>query len=508
MKLFEIHSSLSQDNIKRLERILRLKLGKLYRFGGENGVLSDDKGHLGYLYFYGKRAFRLDYLAGSQRVAFIDIWSEGAAAVAGHAPDYQVELPVNVSIFRIISQVIKILKHPKTGDVEANEDESVKEMTEEERVDRLFLNEAERTTAEQFITYAKEWAHKNSKPNLEFDYNDLRAVASEYDVMIPGGIYEIGVGDRSSKTYDLARVEQSSSGAIIRVHPAGQGHHFKFDPTVTLSRADQKELDNAIDPMSAEELFDDLERLIKMVVKRARPSLMVIGGPGTGKTKTITDVVAAAGLKKGVDWVMIKGKMAPLSLYSTLFLNNGKLTIFDDTDSVWGNEDSINILKAALDSSPIRLVSWSSDRTQAVAHMTDEEKAAYNAKLSDALAEDPSTKMKLPSEFDYDGRIIFISNKSKKELDPAVLNRSMFIDMSLTNEQVFDRIEGIMDKLSSPNEFVASHDIKLEVFEHLKEQAASGKLKYVSIRTFVGALGVAVSGDPEWRRLLKYMGSD
>lgn len=508
MKLFEIHGSLSQENIKRLERILKLKLGPIYRFGGETGVLSDDKGHLGYLYFYGKRAFRLDYLAGSQRVAFIDIWSEGAAAVAGHAPDYQVELPVNVSIFRIISQLVKILKHPKAGDIEANEDESVKEMTEEERIDLQFLNEAARTTVEQFITYAKEWAHRNGKKNLEFDYGDLKAVASEYDVMIPGGIYEIGIGDRTSKTYDLARVEQSSSGAIIKVHPAGQGHHFKFDPTVTLSRADQIELEKAIDPISAEELFDDLERLVKMVVKGARPSLVVIGGPGTGKTKTITDTVNAAGLKKGPQWVMVKGKAAPLALYSTIFMNKEKLIIFDDTDSVWGNEDSVNILKAALDSSPIRTVSWASSATQAVTHMTDEEKAQYEQRVFDQLEEDPAAKVKLPGEFDFGGRIIFISNMAKKELDPAVLNRSMFIDMTLTPEQVFDRIEGIMDKLSSPNSMEVTHDTKLEVFEFLKEQSASGKMKYVSIRTFIGALGVASSGDPEWKRLLKYMGGE
>lgn len=508
MRLFEIHGALSTDSINRLERILRLKLGKLYRFGGETGVLTDDKGHLGYLYFYGKRAFRLDVLQSDRRIAFIDIWDDGAAAVAGHTADYQVELPSNVSIFRILTQVIKILKHPKMGDIEAVEDANVKEATEEERIDLLFLNEAARTTVEQFVTYAKEWAVKNDKHDLQFEYGDLKAVASEYDVMIPGGIYEIGIGDRSSKIYDLSRVEQSSTGVIIRVHPPGHGHQFKFEPSVALSRTDQKALEQAIEPVSAEELFDDLERLVKMVVKGARPSLVVIGGPGTGKTKTITDTVNAAGLKKGPQWIMVKGKASPMALYSTIFMNKGKLILFDDTDSVWGNEDSVNILKAALDSSPIRTVSWASPATQAVTHMSDDEKAEYEQKVFDQLQEDPAAKVKLPGEFDFDGRIIFISNMPKKELDPAVLNRSMFIDMTLTPDQVFDRIEGIMDKLSSPNSMEVTHDTKLEVFEFLKEQSASGKMKYVSIRTFIGALGVASSGDPEWKRLLKYMGGE
>lgn len=508
MKLFEIRGALTHDTITRFERILKTKLGKLYRFGGETGVLSDDKGHLGYMYFYGKRAFRLDVMQSDKRIAFIDIWNEGAAAVAGHMADYQVELPVNVSIFRILSQVVNILKHPKMGDMEAKEDENVKEMTEEERIDRMFLNEAARTTVEQFVTYAKEWGAKNNKTNLEFDYNDLKAIASEYDVMIPGGIYDIGIGDRTSKTYDLGRVEQSSSGAIIKVHPPGHGHQFKFDPDVVLSKADQKALEQSVEPISAEELFDDLARLVKMVVKGARPSLVVIGGPGTGKTKTITDVVNEAGLKKGPQWVMVKGKASPMALYSTIFMNKEKLILFDDTDSVWGNEDSVNILKAALDSSPIRTVSWASPATQAMAHMSDEDKATYVQKVFDQLEEDSSAKIKLPGEFDFGGRIIFISNMPKKDLDPAVLNRSMFIDMTLTPEQVFDRIDSIMDKLSSPNSMTVTHETKLEVFEFLKEQSASGKMKYVSIRTFIGALGVASSGDPEWKRLLKYMGGE
>lgn len=505
MKLFEVNRVLPDETVKRLERILKTKLGKLYRFGGETGKFVDHKGDIGYLYFYGKRAFRLN-LTRDHQIAFIDIWNEGAAAVAGHAHDFQIELPTDVSIFRIISQVIELIKHPKAGEVRAKEDTNVKEQAE--RLQDLELMEATRVTVEEFITKAKEWAKRNGKKNLVFDYDELKMVRDEYDISIPGAIYDIGIGTRADTHYDLARVEQDPFGKIIRIHPAGQGQHFHYDSTPILSKADQKALEAAVDPISATELFDDLERLVKIVVRGARPSLVVIGGPGTGKTKTITDVVNAAGLKKGSQWVMVKGKAAPLALYSTLFLNKEKLILFDDTDSVWGNEDSVNILKAALDSSPVRTVSWASTATQAVTHMTDDEKADYEEQVFNQLKEDPSAKVKLPGEFDFTGRIIFISNMAKKDLDSAVLNRSMFIDMTLTPDQVFDRIEGIMDKLSAPNSIEILPEQKREVFDYLKEQSASGKMKYVSIRTFIGALGVASSGDPEWRRLLKYMGSD
>lgn len=506
MKLNEIRNTLPQDTIHRLERILKSKLGKIYRFGGSTGVLTDQHGATGYLYFYNKRAFRLDYLKHGDRVAFVDIWNDGAEAVAGRLPDFQVELPVEMSIFKILTQLVNIIKHPKVGDIDAKPDENVKE-SEEAKLDRMFLAEASRTTVGQFVTYAKEWSTKNGKDQADLNYYDLKSIAAAYDVMIPGDIYDLGIGDRSAKSYDLSRVDVAG-GAVIKVHPAGTGHKFHYDPGAVLSKADQQALEQAVEPISADELFDDLERLVKMVVKGARPSLVVIGGPGTGKTKTITDTVNAAGLKKGPQWVMVKGKASPMALYSTIFMNKEKLILFDDTDSVWGNEDAVNILKAALDSSPIRTVSWVSTATQAVAHMTDEEKAEYEQKVFDQLEEDPSAKVKLPAEFDFTGRIIFISNMAKKELDPAVLNRSMFIDMTLTPEQVFDRIEGIMDKLSAPNSMDLGPETKREVFDFLKEQSATGKMKYVSIRTFIGALGVASSGDPEWKRLLKYMGGE
>ena len=508
MKLFEIHGgregAFSPETIKRLERIIKTKLGKIYRYGGETGVQHDAAGDLGYLYFFAGKAFRLDYTKHDRRIGYIDLWDEGASAVAGHVPDYQIELPDGVSIFRILTQVTNFIKHPKVGEYPAKVDTNVKESAEVQSYQDLL--EASRVPVEKFISAAKQWAHKNNKPDLLFTYPELKQVGAEYDMLLPGAFYDVGVGGRSDTHYDLARIEQDSSGAIITVHPPGQGHHFKFDVNAPISKADQKALEQAVAPISAQELFDDLARLTKMVIKGARPSLVVIGGPGTGKTKTIMDCIHDAGLKKGTDWIQVKGKMSPMSLFSTMFINRDKLLVFDDTDSVWENDDAVNILKAGLDSSPVRSVSWSSPMTQAVAHMTDDEKAQYTKSVDNQIKNDPTGKVKLPADFDFTGKIIFISNKPHSELDSAVLNRSMFIDMTLSSDQVFERIEGIMDKLSAPNSFDITVETKREVFDYLKEQIANKKMKYVSIRTFIGALGVASSGDPEWKRLLKYMG--
>jgi hypothetical protein len=507
VKLFEISKNvISASGILRLERLLAKKLGTdIYRFGGASGELKTKSGDVGYLYFYKTHAFRLDYDKSEQRVAFIDFWTDGAKAVASMKPNFQLVLPAEVSIFKLMSSVAGFLKHPKAGDITVSADDLKEGVQDTTRYD---MSEARRVSPEEFITKAKQFAGKQGKKDMIFSYDDLRDIGKAYDIMIPGGFYEVGVGGKDVQSYDLGRVQQASDGTIIRVLPASESHRFVFQEP-TLSKDETEALEGAVDEkISAEELFDDLARLVKIIIKGSRPALIVYGGPGTGKTKTILDTVNAAGLAKGSGFVPVKGKASPLALYTTLFLNRKKLIIFDDTDSVWNNDDSVNILKAALDSSPVRTVDWVSPVTQNVTRMTDEEKAEYEKSIYDQLDDDPSAKVKLPSSFEFEGKVIFISNLTKADLDSAVLNRCLAIDMSLTSKQVFERIELIMDHLSAPNSMDLTKDTKVEVLDFLKQQSASGKMKYVSIRTFVGALGVAASGDPKWRDLLKYMGSD
>lgn len=507
MKLFEISKNvISASGVLRLERLLAKKLATdIYRFGGANGKFMTKSGDIGYLYFYKTHAFRIDYDKSERRIAYIDYWADGARAVSGAKPSYQLELPAEVSIFKLISAVADFLKHPKAGDISIKAEDLTEGFADAVRYD---LHEASRVTPEVFITKAKEFAAKQGKKSLKFTYDDLRDIGKAYDIMIPGSFYEVGIGDKSSQTYDLGRVQQASDGTIIRVHPSSDSHKFVYAQP-SLNKEDTDALEAAVDPkISAEELFDDLSRLVKIICKGSRPALIVYGGPGTGKTKTIMDTVQSYGLSKGKDYVVVKGKAAPLSLFTTLFLNRHKLIVFDDTDSVWGNEDSVNILKAALDSSPVRTVDWVSSVTQNVTRMTDEERADYEQSVFDALDADPTAKVKIPSTFEFTGKIIFISNLNASDLDSAVLNRSLAIDMSLTSEQVFERIDQLMDHLSAPNSMDLTKETKVEVLDFLKQQSASGKMKYVSIRTFVGALGVAASGDPNWKKLLKYMGSD
>ena len=503
MKLFELKNKLDitvdPTDIARLEIIISKKLGiPIYRYGGATGELHiKGTSGVGYLYFYGKHAFRLDLPGSNKVVTHIDYWKDGADAVVNHHPDLQLVLPKDVSLLQIISDVVKFLKHPVAKDI-------VVKNLNESRV----VMEARRTTVEKFITMAKE-----AIPGKKIlSYPELRAVADANDVLIPGGVFDLGLGNgnkNETDTYDLSRVIQDSTGTIINVVSEGAAKIYNYDGIPTLPKSDILELEQAVDEkISAAQLFTDLEDLVKIVIKGTRPSLVVVGGPGVGKTQVIMNTIKDAGIVKGKDYIIVKGKISPLDLYRSLFLNVNKLVIFDDTDSVWDSDDSVQILKGALDSSAVRLVSWGSPLNVNVTRLSDTEKENFNAELYSKLDDDPMAKVKFPSEFNFEGKVIFISNRERSKLDSAVLNRSLSIDMSLTTEQVFERIEQLMDKLAAPNTMELSKETKMEVFDYLKLQIKMGKMKYVSIRTYIGALGVAASGNPNWRGLLKYAGND
>jgi hypothetical protein len=136
------------------------------------------------------------------------------------------------------------------------------------------------------------------------------------------------------------------------------------------------------------ERFEFLEDLTSMVITGVTPSLVVTGGAGNGKTNCVKRTINDNQLKDS-DFIFFKGYSTARGLYNTLYDNNGKLIIFDDCDSVLEDKVSQNILKSALDSYEDRTISWMSKLSKGDVY---------------------------PTHFNFTGRIIFISNKSKESI--------------------------------------------------------------------------------------------
>ena len=220
-------------------------------------------------------------------------------------------------------------------------------------------------------------------------------------------------------------------------------------------------------------------------------------------TFVVTQTLKKEGLTKGKGWYLVKGKISTSALYQMLFMHRkDDILCFDDTDNIWKDQEAANILKAALDSGDERIISWVSPRTTNVSLLSDAEKEKINDEIDIKFRSEPEGTHKLPSEFEYQGRIIFISNLTYDKFDSAVLTRSAKIDMTLTRDQMFMRMESILAEMGDSSVPLST---KKEILGFLRTQSDIGALSDVSMRTYVAAEDLYKSGLPNWKELLDYV---
>lgn len=189
--------------------------------------------------------------------------------------------------------------------------------------------------------------------------------------------------------------------------------------------------------------FNALNVMATATAKGINRSLVISGPAGLGKSH---GVEKAAELHAG-DFAHIKGYIRPTGLYKTLYANRhkGALVVFDDADSLWSDEVSLNLLKAACDTTDVRRLSW----------------------LSNAVMETEEGES-IPSSFVFDGSVIFITNidfqmhiDKGSRLAPhfeALMSRSHVLDLGIKNKRDYIvRIkqvlrQGMLDEKLVPDE--------------------------------------------------------
>ncbi len=528
--------------VKVIHKYFNKKFGRVYRYGGENGVQHYSNTGIGYLFIRKNgSALRLNFDKGKLETA--SVWKRFKI---GEKADFTITF-YGLNIVQILDKICDIWKKPKleklpmlTESVE-NDNIDYTQLNENdlellEALDQL--NEARRATPEEFYNLVVRTIGPNENVK-SMRLSRYAEIADMHDVQVPSYV-------KKQKTKmahfscvppeNLDANKPAKSDPVYYIKVTGQDPvtkkflSTKEDKTAQeITKQIKSSLMNHNEETAKKEikdpntLFGHMAGLCQLVIRNARKALLIYGGPGTGKTFTITKTLKEAGLAKNKDWYFVKGKVTTASLFEELYKHRkGKILVFDDADNIWGDQDAGNLLKAALDNSDERVISWISNRTKAVSHYTDDQKLAYNAKADEFLKGSPVQKLdaegnpkfdkngdpvyensvKLPSEFQYDGRIIFISNLSYEKFDSAVLTRSAKIDMTLTRDQMFARIEGILSDLGDPD---VSIEAKREVLEFLRTENSSGSLEEISMRTFVAAVELHKSGLPDWKSYLQYM---
>lgn len=247
-----------------------------------------------------------------------------------------------------------------------------------------------------------------------------------------------------------------------------------------------------------QEKFSDMERYIKMVVAGLHPGLIICGAPGIGKTHRVMKYVKTTH-EYGETLDIIKGRCTTAALYTSLFnySKEGDLIVIDDADEVFAESNSVNLLKAALDSGDERLVSYGTTRPP---ELTEDEAMMKHPELEP----DSKGKYYCPKSFFYEGNIIFITNLRAGQLDTALRSRCYICELDFTVQESLELIREIMLNIKSKH----SMESKQKAYDYLKTLVEQGAQIEVSMRTFGSIANLYQAGADEDERQFKRMVKD
>lgn len=195
----------------------------------------------------------------------------------------------------------------------------------------------------------------------------------------------------------------------------------------------QNETDADIEARLAER-FDILQDMTSAAIAGDVRAVIVSGPAGLGKSFTVEKALEAWD-PNGDNHTIAKGYVRPTGLYKLLFQHRdeNKVIVFDDCDSLFSDDVSLNLLKAVCDTTEQRVVSYLAET-----NLVDEESAE-----------------RIPRSFVFKGTVIFITNLDMDtlidrghKLAPhlqALVSRSHYIDLAMkTRRDYIIRIKQVV----------------------------------------------------------------
>ena len=235
------------------------------------------------------------------------------------------------------------------------------------------------------------------------------------------------------------------------------------------------------------ERFDMLKDMTKAVKKGDVRAMIVSGPPGVGKSHGVEEVLDRYEMLETLGGAqkheVLKGAMSAIGLYCKLYkmADKGKVVVFDDCDSIFNDELSLNILKAALDSKKTRKICWNTD----------------------------SFKLRnegVPDSFNFEASAIFITNlkfdkvKGKlREHLSALESRCHYMDLTIdTDREKMLRIkqvtaDGMLDA------YKLTDEVKLEIMDFI--DINKEKLRELSLRTVLKVADLAQAFPTKWEAM-------
>jgi hypothetical protein len=248
----------------------------------------------------------------------------------------------------------------------------------------------------------------------------------------------------------------------------------------------QLESDAEIDARLRER-FEILDVLTEAALFGDARSVIVSGPAGLGKSFNV-DKQLSTWDPDQVNHTIVKGFIRPTGLYKLLYdyREQGQVIVFDDADSVFFDDVSLNLLKSVCDTTDIRRVSWLAETRME----TDEGEP-------------------LPRSFIFEGTIVFITNldfddmiERGHKLAPhmsALVSRSHYIDLAMkTKRDYLVRIRQVVAD-GMLREQGLTDEQEAEVMSFIEEK--QNILRELSLRMVVKIGNLVKTGNSNWKRV-------
>jgi hypothetical protein len=270
----------------------------------------------------------------------------------------------------------------------------------------------------------------------------------------------------------------------IKIKVAGPGDYEAVGDDVQASVVDESDAEIV---ERIRQRFDMLKDMTKAVKKGSVRAMIVSGPPGVGKSHGVEEVLDRYATMEmmgaGKQHEVIKGATSAIGLYCKLFkmADKGKVVVFDDCDSIFADELSLNILKAALDSKKNRWIHWNTD----------------------------SFKLRnegVPDKFKFEASAIFITNmkfdkvkgKLREHLE-ALESRCHYMDLTIDTDK--DKVLRIKQVISDGmlDDRKLSDEVKADIMDFVEMNMS--KLRELSLRTVLKVADLAEAFPKRWEAM-------
>jgi hypothetical protein len=307
----------------------------------------------------------------------------------------------------------------------------------------------------------------------------------------------------------LDNLKRDKAGMYITVHSDGgadlragrnrvymEGIHC-FAPTIKDASAPntipvQSKTDDEI-AHDQRETFEILSEMTRAVASNTVKGLVVSGPAGIGKSHTVEttlhDTLEMLGklTGQGQMYEVISGGISAAVLYEKLweYRDDSQVLVFDDCDGVLYDEDSLNVLKAALDSKKTRRISWNT--------------RSLHLERKD-----------IPNSFEYKGGVIFITNIKFDQVKSArisnhleaIVSRCHYMDIGIdTAREKLLHIRNVVERSNMLGSYGFDDNIKAEVMDYINDH--SKQLRELSLRMVLKIADLRKAMPSNWTRFVE-----